>query len=110
MRRRLVVLAVFAALIAPWAAPCLLSASGDEAMPCCTMPDSNAPPTVRPCCAPVDQQPATSSPTAVASVFHAVPASCYVTPFGDRVTALSVALFSKPVPTGVSLRSTVLLI
>jgi len=110
MTRRLLALAVLAALMAPWAAPCLLADSGSAVMPCCPKPDPSAPPTLRPCCPPADQQPITLISATVAASMSAVPAMSCATLFSDRLAILPVAAPPKPGPSADHFRSTVLLI
>jgi hypothetical protein len=68
MFRRLAVLFVMLALVAPAVAVCL--PGSPIAMGCCTKSDPAAPPTLRSCCGPVDSSPA-STPTSTRSVLPA---------------------------------------
>src|SRR5215831_4785843 len=58
LRARVIVAATIVALLAPWAAPCLMAAPAEHAqMPCCGASHDGGP-AVRACCAASDSQPA----------------------------------------------------
>jgi len=109
MRSRVIAIALVSALTAPWAVACMALAPATHAMPCCPASAPDEPPTVRPCCAPADQQPATSVAVPFAAM-HAPHATASVTPFGDRLANPFVESISKPAPSGVRPPPTVLLI
>jgi hypothetical protein len=61
LRIRLVLLVTMAALVAPWVAPCLVTApAGHPVMPCCQSAYAGTP-AARPCCAASESQPSTSA-------------------------------------------------
>jgi hypothetical protein len=110
VRDRLMALAIVAALVAPWASPCLAGTPDHAAMACCPRPATDAPLSARPCCGPVDEQPATPA-TASAVVLHAPQALCGVVSLATVLTAYLVRFNSKPISSADSRRlSTVLLI
>jgi hypothetical protein len=89
VRARWIALALVAAFVAPWAAPCLAAAPSDEAMPCCPASGPGAPATVKPCC-PEDRQPSTSGGVPTTAV-HSATVAVGASPFARTV-------FVTPIP------------
>ena len=112
VRSRLVLLVTIAALLAPWVAPCLASApDGHAAMPCCrTGHGQDGGPVARPCCGPVNREPATA-PSAPSSLPHLAQVPAVVQPGVSLATPRRLDTIDAALPPiAARLRSVVLLI